>query len=108
MHPTRKAAIAGAWYVAIGLVAPFSLLYVPNTLIVPGNAAATASRILGAEMLFRLGIAAELTTAVFSIFMVMALYRRLHGVDNTQASLMVILGALVSVPISFLNVVNDP
>jgi hypothetical protein len=108
MHPTRKAArIAGAWYVAMGLVAPFSLLYVPNNLIVRGNAAATASRILGAEMLFRLGIAAELTTAVISIFMVMALYRLLHAVDKTQASLMVILGALVSVPITFLNVVND-
>ncbi len=108
MHPTSKAArIAGAWYVSMVVTAPFSLIYVPRTLIVRGNATATASKILGAEMVFRLGIVCELITAIISIFLVMALYRLLEGVDKTQAWMMVILGALVSAPISFLNVTNE-
>lgn len=107
MHPTDKAArVAGAIYLSMAVTAPFSLIYVPRTLIVPGNPTATANNILTHETLFRLSIVAELTTAVIFLFVVMALYRLLNGVNKTHASLMVILG-LVSVPISFLNVVNE-
>jgi hypothetical protein len=54
-----------------------------------------------------MGIVSELMTATLTIFLVMALYRLFNGVNKMQASLMVILGALVSAPISFLNVVNE-
>jgi hypothetical protein len=37
----------------------------------------------------------------------MALYRLFKPVGETQAKLVVILGALVSVPIAFLNVLNE-
>ncbi|MFQ5927927.1 MAG: DUF4386 domain-containing protein, partial [Terriglobia bacterium] len=76
MHPTDKAArIAGAWYLSIVVTAPFSLIYVPSKLIVRGDATATANNILAHERFFRLGIVAELMTAVISIFLVLALYR---------------------------------
>ncbi len=108
MNPTKRTArFAGVLYVLMGITAPFSLLYIPRTLIVRGDAAATARNILGSEMLFRTGIVCELFTAVMSIFLVMALYRLLNGVDKMQASLMVILGALVSAPITCLNVLNN-
>jgi hypothetical protein len=75
MHPTKKAArIAGAIYLSTAVAAPFSLIYLPRTLIVRGDATATASNILSHETLFRLGIVADLFTSVMFIFLVMALY----------------------------------
>src|SRR5579864_4552741 len=107
MEPTNKTArVAGALYLLMGIPAPFCLIYIPRTLIVPGNATATARNILASEMLFRTGIVAELFVAVVFVFLAMALYRLLSVVNKNQASLMVIL-ALISVPVSFLNVVNE-
>jgi hypothetical protein len=56
MHPTnRTARLAGLLYVLTGITGAFSLMYVPDTLIVRGNATATGNNILASEMLFRLG-----------------------------------------------------
>lgn len=47
MNSTKKAArVAGLLYVLACLPAPFSLIYIPRTLIVPGDATATANKIL--------------------------------------------------------------
>ena len=106
MHPTDKAArIAGALYLALAITAPFHLIYIPRALIVTGNATATANNILAHETLFRLGIVAGLLDPVTFIFVVMALYRLLSGVNKAYASLMAIL-ALVSVAVGFVNVLN--
>jgi hypothetical protein len=102
----RTARIAGALYFLACIPAPFSLLYIPRALIVPGNATATAGKILASESMFRLGIAGELISSVAFIFVVLALYRLFQGVDKRQASLMVTL-FVVSVPISFLNALNN-
>jgi hypothetical protein len=75
-------------------------------LIVPGNATATASKILASETLFRLGIVSELASVTAFIFLAVALYRLLGGVNKMQAQLMVAF-MIASVPISFLNVVNE-
>jgi hypothetical protein len=107
MHPTNKTArVAGLLYVLTGLPAPFSLIYIPRTLIVPGNANATANNILAHEMLFRVGIVSVLISSVAFILLAMALYRLLSGVNKTHASLMVSL-VLVSVAIAFLNEMNN-
>jgi hypothetical protein len=107
MHPTRKAArVAGVLYVLMGLTAPFTLIYLPGKLIVPGNATATASNVLASEMLFRIGIVASLISSVVFVLLVMALYRLLGAVNKTHASLMVAL-VLVSVAIGFVNEVNN-
>ena len=54
MHPTDKAArVAGAVYLSMVFTAPFSLIYVPNKLIVRGDATATAANILAHETLFQ-------------------------------------------------------
>jgi hypothetical protein len=107
MHPTDKAArVAGAVYLSMIFTAPFSLIYVPSKLIVRGNATATANNILAHETLFRLGIVAELISAVIFIFVVMALYRLLSGVNKTHASHMVAL-VLVSAAVGFMNVLSN-
>src|SRR5450759_1785933 len=107
MNSTKKAArVAGLLYVLACLPAPFNLIYIPRTLIVPGDATATANNILASETLFRLGIAGELINAIGFIFVVLALHRLFQGVNKRHASLMVTL-FVVSVPISFLNVLNE-
>ena len=107
MHPTDKAArVAGAIYLSMVFTAPFSLLYVPNTLIVRGDAAATAGKVLAHETMFRLAIAAEMVNAVILVLLAMALYRLLSGVDPWQARLMVGL-VLVSSAVTLMNLVNN-
>lgn len=107
MNSTKSTArVAGLLYLLASLPAPFVLLYIPGKLIVPGNATATAHNILASESLFRIGIAGELITAAFFLFVPLALYRLLRGVNKGQASLMVTLFA-VSVPISFVNALNS-
>jgi Domain of unknown function (DUF4386) len=107
MHPTVKTArVAGAVYLALVVTAPFSLMYVPTTLIVRGNATATANNVLAHETLFRLGIVGDLVTNVIFILVAMALYRLLSGVNKTWASSMVAL-VLVSAAVGSLNVLNN-
>src|SRR5476649_1718284 len=102
----KQARFAGLLYLLACLPAPFALLYVPGKLIVPGDATATANHVRTSETLLRLGIAGELINAIAFIFVVFALYQLFKGVNRQQAALMVIL-FVVSVPISFLNVLND-
>ena len=67
------------------------MVYVPGKLIVHGKAAATASNISASEPLFRLGIAAQLISQAGLIFVVLALYDLLKGVNQRHALLMVTL-----------------
>lgn len=107
MNSTKKQArSAGFLYLLIAIIAPFGLIYVPSTLIVTGDAAATADRIRASESLFRIGIATNLASGTIFIFVVLALYRLLKRVNETHASLMATL-ALVSVPVSLVNALND-
>jgi hypothetical protein len=107
MHPIDKAArTAGAIYLLAILVGPFSLIYIPTVLFVSGNATATAHNILGHEMLLRLGIVGDLVGGLTVLFLTLALYQLLKGVDRGYAALMVILGGLMVTPIFFLNTLN--
>src|SRR5947208_5108169 len=107
MHPTKKAArIAGAIYLSMVFVAPFSMLYVPDKLIVRGNATATADNILAHETMWRLSIFGDLTGQVIFISLAIALYRLLSNVNKTWAMLMVSF-VLVSAAICFLNALNN-
>jgi len=97
---------AGLLYVLISIIGFFAMGYVPDKLIVSGNAAATANNIAASETLFRLGIAGELIGQAGFIFVALALYDLLKGVNRRHASLMVIL-IVVSIPIAFLNELNS-
>jgi hypothetical protein len=97
---------AGLLYVLTSIVGFFAMGYVPGKLIVHGNAAATASNIAASETLFRLGIAGELIGQAGFIFVALALYDLLKGVNRRHASLMVML-IVVSIPIAFVNELNS-
>jgi hypothetical protein len=107
MSPTqRQARVAGLLYLLLGLSAPIGLLYVPGKLFVYGDATATTNNIRASEWLLRVGIASELIHQIIFVFLVLALYRLFKPVSETNASQMAIL-ALVSVPIVFVNVLNE-
>jgi hypothetical protein len=89
------------------LVGFLRLIYIPNTLIVSGNAAATANNIAAHETLFRWGIVSYLIASVLFLFVTLALYRLLEAVDRGLAILMVILGGLIPTTIFVINTVTD-
>jgi hypothetical protein len=97
---------AGLLYIIFSIPAFFAMVYVPSKLIVHGNATVTASNILASEALFRLGIAGQLLCQAGWVFVALALYHLLQGVNRWYASLYVIL-AVVAIPIVFLNELNS-
>jgi hypothetical protein len=108
VHLTRNPGrVAGLWYLLLVFLGPLRLIYIPTKLFVTGNATATASNIAAHEMLFRLGIAADLLGAVVLIFMTLAFYRLFAGVDRNLAVLVVIFGGVMPALIYFVGVVSD-
>ena len=84
------------------VVGVFSFVYVPSVVVVAGDATATANNLLSHEFLFRAGIVAGLVSGL--IFIVAALLlHRLLGPVNRDASMLMVIVALVSVPIAMLN-----
>ena len=106
MLPRTRARVAGLLYLSVGLFAPFSLLYVPSTLIVPGDVAATARHIMASETLFRLGVVSALVSQILNVVAVLALYQVLKPANKNMARLMVIF-LLLGVPIAMLNDLNN-
>lgn len=107
MNSAKKVArIAGLLYLVNAVTGFFGIVYVPSKLIVSGDAAATASKVLSSERLFRLGIVSELVCAVEFIFLVWVLYELFVGVSKTHASLMALFG-LAFIPVMCVNVLNE-
>jgi hypothetical protein len=82
-------------------------MYIPGKLFVHGDAAVTANNIATHQLLFRLGIVADLACAVILIFLTLALYRLFKGVDQYLALLVVIFGGVMPALINFVGVVSD-
>ena len=98
--------LAGLLYLLASIPGFFALLYVPSKIFVHGNATATANNIAAHEMLFRLGIAADLIGQALFIFVALVLYYLLKGVNPRHALLMLTL-ILVAIPIAFVNELNS-
>lgn len=101
----RTARLAGLLYLVVVLTGIFSLAYVPSKLIVLDDPAATFHNIASSELLFRLSIVSGLICYTFFLFLPVVLYKLLKPVNENYAKLMVLL-AVVSVPISFINIQN--
>ncbi|HEY9049854.1 MAG TPA: DUF4386 domain-containing protein [Ohtaekwangia sp.] len=106
MDPRKKTArLAGALYLVVVLTGIFHLMYVPSQLNDWSDASATFNNIATHETLFRLGIFAGLLCYMAFLLLPLVLYQLLNPVNKTYAVLMVVL-AEVSVPISFVNMLN--
>ncbi len=98
----KTARITGFLYLLLIPLGVFGIIYVPSTLIVPGDIAATASKIMAHGWLFRLSIVSALVVQLINIFVVLLLYKLLKPVNKTHATLMVIF-LLLGIPIAFIN-----
>lgn len=103
---SKNARVAGLLYISSSLFGVVRLIYIPSALLVHGNAEVTANNIAAHELLFRFGVVSYLLCSALWIFVTLALYRLLKGVDRALAVLIVIL-TLVVTPIFFVNTIND-
>ncbi len=81
--PLVYARIAGILAILLVVLGPFSLIYVPSTLIVPGDATATADNIRASESLFRTAIISDLVIFFDEIVLTVLLYVLLRPVSRT-------------------------
>lgn len=103
MHSRKhEARVAGVLYLLMAVAAVVSLNNVPSWSMVGGDAAANANRIAGSQLLYRIGIVSDLAAQILFVFLVLALYQLLKGVNQRHAVLMVAL-VLVQVPMAFAN-----
>lgn len=101
----RNARIAGLLYLLMAVSGGFGIMYVPASIIVSGDAAATANNIVVSEWTFRLSIVSNIVSQVTFVFLVLTLNRLFKDVDWRQAKLMVTI-VTVAVPIAILNTLN--
>ena len=105
LSPQVYARIGGVLYLIIIAAGLFAEAFVRNRLIVPTDAATTAANIKEHELLFRLGIAADLTTFVCAVPLTLILYALLRPV-NTNVALLMVMFNLVQDGIGGLNALN--
>lgn len=101
----KTARVAGILYLILIIGGIISLAYIPSQLLAPENASKTFKNITNNEFLFRLGIVSGIVTFLIYILLPLVLHKLLHQVNKVYANLMVIF-ALISVPIFFINILN--
>jgi Domain of unknown function (DUF4386) len=83
--PQLYARIGGILYLAIIVLGLFGELFVRGTLVVSGDATATASSISASQLLWRAGIAGDLLMHVFDVPVILVLYLLLRPVSESLA-----------------------
>ncbi len=101
-NPNKTARIAGFLYLLLIPLGILGLLYIPNTLFVPGDIATTMDNIRANEFLFRAGIVSAILAQLLNIAVVLYLYKVLAPASKIAGQLMVIF-LLLGVPIAFAN-----
>jgi hypothetical protein len=103
--PQRYARLAGFLYLAIIVLGGFGELFVRGTLVVSGDAAATADNILHSPFLWRAGIAGDLLMHVFDVPVILILYFLLRPVSRSLALLATLIN-LVQTAVLVANKLN--
>ena len=81
-------------------------MYVPKQLIDWDNATKTVDSIVNNKLLYQLGIVSGIVCYLFFLFLPLVLYKLLQPVNPNFAKIMVLL-AVLSVPIYFINIQNE-
>jgi Domain of unknown function (DUF4386) len=102
--PRRTARMAGLFYLIF--IVTFALAsYIRSTIIVSGDAEATANNIVSSQALFRVAFMSELISAVFFFLAAWALYVLLRPVNRNLALLFLLLN-LGGVIVESANMLN--
>jgi len=103
MNSIKKTArIAGLMYLGNVITGIFAQV-VRSTLIVPGDAVATAGKIMASELLFRFGVVSDLIMVMFYLLMGLVFYMLLKPVNKNIALLMLLMN-LAGVPMLGINI----
>ena len=92
MSPRTKARLAGAFYLLTILTGILAQGFISARLIVPGDATATANKILSHDGLFRLGFAIYMIEMVCQIIMTVLIYDLLKPVNRSISLLAAVVG----------------
>lgn len=103
--PTTYARIAAILYLTIIVAGIAAQFFVRGSLIVPGDAAATAQAITASESLFRLGIAGDLVMIAADIALALVFYMLFRPVSHAL-SLLAAFFRLVQASILGINLLN--
>ena len=105
MDEIRKhARVAGLLYLAVAIIAPFSLSYVPSQLDgSPGN---IVEKIQTHETLLRLSLISEMIYQVIEVFITLALFNLFRKTNPRLAMQMLVLG-LLPIPMVYLNQLTE-
>ena len=104
-NQNKTARLAGLLYLILVITGIINLMYIPSKFIVWDDAAKTIENITNSEFLFRMGIVSGIVAFLTFILLPMVLYKLLEKVNKSYAQLMVVF-ALVSIPISFTNILH--
>ncbi|MGB9205613.1 MAG: DUF4386 domain-containing protein [Terriglobales bacterium] len=103
--PQIYARIGGVLYLILILVGMFAVIFVRSKLIVSGDATATANNITASPLLWRLGIAGDLTMHVCDVPLMLIFYVLLRPV-NRNLALLAVLFNLVQTAVLVANKLN--
>ena len=101
----KTARVTGLLILLMAVIAPFGMLYIPATLIVPGDATTTANHMLAAEGLFRLGMVSDSVVFLIEIVLCVLLYGLLKPVNQTL-SLVAAFARLAMTVMQGINLLN--
>jgi uncharacterized protein DUF4386 len=104
--PQHLARIAGGLYVIIIVAGFFAIGWVSATIIVPGDAAATAHNILAHELLYRLGLMAHIIILPCNIVLALIFYD-LFKVVSRRLALLVVFFTLVGTAVEGANLLDQ-
>jgi len=102
----RTARVAGFLYLIVAITAFFADNFVRKSLIVPGDASATAHNIMSSGCLFRIGFVSDLIMTTCWILLALTLYVLFKSVNKNYALLMVSF-VLVGSAITCINSLNQ-
>lgn len=105
MSNAGLARTAGLIYLILIITGIFGLVYVPAALVDWSDPVTTAAQLRTQELLFRLGVVAEVICFVCFIFLPLVLYKLLGWVNKDLAILMLIL-SFISIPVTLGNIVK--
>jgi hypothetical protein len=102
--PKNYSRTAGLIYLAIALVAGFSIAYVPSVIVAAGDAGTTAANLLGNQGLFRMGILGDVLLMLLEIVLSAMLFVVFKATSPT-VSLIALVSRLLMVVVMAINVV---
>lgn len=103
--PQAYARTGGVAYLIIILAGLFGEMIVRNTIVVSGDATATANKLVASPLLWRIGIAGDLIMHVCDVILIMVLYVLLKPV-NKNLALLAMLFNLIQTAVLVANKLN--